>query len=54
LADTITATLDNKLVAERGQALGRRLRKSLGEDPTVAFLANGGAPEGSGRTSSSP
>jgi hypothetical protein len=42
------------VVAERAQALGRRLRKSLGEDPTVAFLPNGSAPDGSGRTSSSP
>ena len=30
LADTITATLDNELVAERAQILGGRLRKSLG------------------------
>ena len=51
LADTISATLDNELVAEGAQVLGRRLRESMGTDPTVAFLANGSAPEGSGRTS---
>jgi sterol 3beta-glucosyltransferase len=54
LADTITATLDNELVAERAQLLGRRLRKSAGADPTVAFLANGSASGGPGRTPSSP
>jgi hypothetical protein len=54
LADTITATLDNELVAERARLLGRRLRKRTGADPTVAFLANGSASGGSGRTQSSP
>jgi UDP:flavonoid glycosyltransferase YjiC (YdhE family) len=53
LADTITATLDNELVAERAQALGRRLRRRMGDDPTAAFLANGSAPEGSDPASSS-
>jgi UDP:flavonoid glycosyltransferase YjiC (YdhE family) len=43
LADTITATLDNELVAERAQDLGRHMREGLGADPTAAFLANGSA-----------
>ena len=40
LADTITATLENELVAERARLLGTRLRKSIGADPTAAFLVN--------------
>ena len=40
LADTITATLENELVAERARLLGTRLRESIGADPTAAFLAN--------------
>jgi len=54
LADTITATLDNQLVAERAQLLGRRLRRSTGADPTVAFLANGSASDGSDRAQRVP
>jgi UDP:flavonoid glycosyltransferase YjiC (YdhE family) len=54
LADTITATLDNELVAERAQLLGKCLRKSIGADPTAVFLANGSASGGSDRTQSSP
>jgi hypothetical protein len=40
LADTITATLENELVAERARLLGTRLREGIGADPTAAFLAN--------------
>jgi vancomycin aglycone glucosyltransferase len=54
LADTITATLDNELVAERAQLLGECLRKSIGADPTLAFLANGSASGDSGRAQLSP
>ena len=54
LADAITATLDNELVAERAQLLGRRLRNNAGADPTVAFLANGSASGGFGRTRLNP
>jgi hypothetical protein len=53
LADTITATLDNEFVTERAQLLGRCLRKSIGADPTAAFLANGSASGGSGHVVSS-
>jgi vancomycin aglycone glucosyltransferase len=54
LADTIAATLENELVAERAQDLGERLREGLGADPTAAFLANDSASRGSRRTPSSP
>jgi len=54
LADTITATLDNELVAERARLLGRRLRKSTGADPTIPFLANGSASGDSGRPPANP
>jgi len=54
LAETITATLDNELVTERAQLLGRCLRESAGADPTVAFLANDSASGDSGRTQPSP
>jgi vancomycin aglycone glucosyltransferase len=50
LAGTISATLDNELVAERAQLLGKRLRSGAGADPTTAFLANDGVSGGSGRT----
>jgi hypothetical protein len=40
LAGTITATLENELVAERAGILGTRLRESIGSDPTAALLAN--------------
>ena len=54
LAVTIAATLDNELVAERAQILGKRLRESAGADPTVAFLENGSASGSSGRAPSNP
>jgi len=43
LADTLGATLENELVAERAERLGARLRASLGSDPTAVFLARANA-----------
>jgi vancomycin aglycone glucosyltransferase len=39
LADTLSATFDNELVAERADELGVRLRDGAGRDPTTAFLS---------------
>ena len=50
LASTITATLESKLVAERAQLLGTRLRESIGADPTATFLANERASASSNHT----
>jgi len=45
LAETLAATLDNELVAERAERLGARLRGQLGADPTAVFLAPERAPK---------
>lgn len=38
LADTLAATLDNELLAQRADELGCRLRDAATDDPTAAFL----------------
>jgi vancomycin aglycone glucosyltransferase len=54
LADTIAATLENELVAQRAQFLGRRLRESIGADPTAAFLPVGSPSAGPDLAPSDP